>query len=99
MKTITVKKAVGALLIFGLLFSFIAGCTKYASEEDLKQLEMQQQAALSAEQKRDNLLKEKQELEAQLAAKQKELNTVQTEKKTVEKRLEEKKVKDQGGGQ
>ena len=88
-----------SILMIAVMFMLGSiGCTKYASEEDLKQLETQQQAALSAEQKRDQLIKEKKQLEAQLAAKQQELKAAKAEKKKVEQRVEEKKSTQQRRG-
>jgi len=65
-----------SVILAGFLFG-VSGCTKYASEEDLQALERQKQAALSAEAKIEQLNKEKADLEAKLAAKQRELAEVQ----------------------
>lgn len=54
------------VLVFG-------GCTKYASQDDLNALERQRQAALSAEQKVQDLEAEKADLERQITQKEQEL--------------------------
>ncbi|MFC1728807.1 hypothetical protein ACFL6I_00585 [candidate division KSB1 bacterium] len=64
------------VVIIGLLFA-LSGCTKYASEADLQELERQRQAALSAEQRVTELQREKADLERQIAAKERELQEAQ----------------------
>jgi|Deesub1362B_J571_1020462.scaffolds.fasta_scaffold05504_5 outer membrane murein-binding lipoprotein Lpp len=69
----------------------MTGCTRYANEEQLKQLEDTKNAALSAEQKVKDLEAQKANLEKELAAKKAELEKVKQEKATVKERLEQKK--------
>ena len=64
------------IVIVSLLFAF-SGCTKYASEADLQELERQRQAALSAEQRVAELQREKADLERQITAKERELQEAQ----------------------
>jgi len=68
---------VGLIVIMASLIFVIGGCTKYASEEDLAELERQKQAALAAEKKVEDLKREKADLERQLAAKERELREAQ----------------------
>ena len=51
----------------------LGGCTKYASQDDLDALEQQRQAALSAEQRVQDLEAEKADLERQVTQKEREL--------------------------
>jgi len=67
----------------------VTGCTRYASEEQLKQLEETKSAALSAEKKVEDLNTEKANLQKELEAKKKELEAVKEERETVKKRLKE----------
>lgn len=59
-----------ALLSMVLVFG---GCTKYASQDDLDALDLQRQAALSAEERVQELEREKADLEEQISQKQQEL--------------------------
>ena len=60
-----------ALLSMVLVFG---GCTKYASQDDLDALDLQRQAALSAEERVQELEREKADLERQISQKQQELS-------------------------
>jgi septal ring factor EnvC (AmiA/AmiB activator) len=79
------------VLFFGLLAAslFFSGCSKYASDEQVVQLEEQEQAAVAAEADVAELEKQKAELEAQLAEKQSELESVQAEKARIQAQLGE----------
>jgi TolA-binding protein len=61
----------------------LSGCTRYANEEQLNQLDETEAAAVSAEENVAKLEKEKAELEAKLAEKQDELKQVQQEKEKI----------------
>ncbi|MCP4727864.1 MAG: hypothetical protein GY863_22690 [bacterium] len=65
------KSLILGLALTGFVFG---GCTKYASEEDLQALENQKQAALSAEQRVEELKSTKTDLERQVREKQNDLN-------------------------
>ena len=79
-----VKLFVGILCIALLFFLFaFSGCSKYASKEQLAQLETQKQAALAVEKKLDDCNKEKEDLKSQIAQKQKELNKLQKDLEAV----------------
>ncbi len=67
------KNTIAMAFIIILAFAF-SGCTKYASEQDLQELERQKNAALSAERKVEDLKREKSDLERQLAQKKRDLN-------------------------
>lgn len=73
-----------------LLVALGSGCTKYASEEDLQNLERQKQAALSAEKKVEQLKAEKSDLEKTVAQKEAELQKVEAEKVAVTERKQQK---------
>jgi len=84
------KGVVRALTLFSVMLFLVVlgtGCTKYASEEDLQNLEKQKQAALSAEQKVEQLKVEKARLEQLKAEKEAVLQEVNAEKATVEERI------------
>lgn len=76
-------------LVIGVVFLFMlgAGCAKLATEEDLKNLEKQKQAALSAEEKVEQLKREKAELEQIKAEKELELQEVLAEKAQIREEL------------
>ena len=86
MKRPGMRRAVVVLMAALLLVVLGTGCTKYASEEDLQNLESQKQAALSAEKKVEQLQAEKSDLEKTVAQKQSELQKVEAEKATVAER-------------
>ncbi|NQT25511.1 hypothetical protein HQ585_09150 [candidate division KSB1 bacterium] len=74
------------LVLFSLLLVaslFVTGCTRYANEEQLTQLDETNAAAVDAEAKVAGLETEKAELEATLAEKQKELEAVKVEKERI----------------
>ncbi|MBS1261402.1 MAG: hypothetical protein MAG453_00723 [Calditrichaeota bacterium] len=95
----------GLLLAFSLALVLGTGCTKYASEEDLQNLDRQRDAALSAEKALDDCQGEVSRLERMKAEKQAELQEAKTEKAAVQQRLQETKEmkkekamkKEQGG--
>jgi biopolymer transport protein ExbB/TolQ len=85
------KGVVKAVLVFSMMVFLLAlgtGCTKYASEEDLQNLENQKQAALSAEKKVEQLKVEKEKLEQIKAEKEAELQAAKAEKAAVAERIE-----------
>lgn len=75
------KKLVGLVLIFFLSVSLtiVTGCTKYASQDDLKNLEAAKVAATSAEKETQEVRKERMELEKKLAEKKAELQKAEQE--------------------
>ena len=64
-------------LIITLLIG--SGCTKYASQEDLKTLEAAKAAAISAEKELSNKKSERKQLEADLAKIEKEFSNAEAE--------------------
>jgi|GEM_PF-505766 len=85
------KGVVKAFLVFSIMVFLLVlgtGCTKYASDEDLKNLENQKQAALSAEQKVEQLKVEKEKLEQIKAEKEAKLQEVKAEQAAVTERVE-----------
>ena len=87
-----IKKAVTVVLAGAFLAGTLAlsSCTRYANEEQLKQLNDTKNAALKAEQKVKDLEAEKASLEKKVAAKKAELEKVKKEKETVKQRLSQK---------
>ena len=68
-----------------LIVAFLAtGCTRYANEQQLQQLQETEAAALSAENRVGELEQEKARLEADLAEKLEELQYVENEKKKIQ---------------
>ena len=82
-----VKRGLILLSVISLLF--VTSCTRYANDEELKQLDQQKNAAKSAEAKLSKLKADRRGLEAKLAEKQSELKAAQDEKVAVEGRLKE----------
>lgn len=64
-------------LVFTVSLLASVGCTKYASQEDLQQLETARKAAISAEKELENTKDERKMVEQELAEKEAELKTVQ----------------------
>lgn len=83
------RKAISLLVLAGFLFSVlvVTGCTRYANEKQLQTLDETKAAALSAEQKVENLETEKANLKKELEAKKAKLEEVKKEKETVQQRL------------
>ncbi len=70
--------------------SFVfAGCTRYANEEELKDLNETKAAANKADTKLSKLKEERKSLEDKLAEKETELKAAQEEKVAVESRSKE----------
>jgi len=69
------------LFLVGMLSS--TGCTKYASEDQLKALEDAKNAALSAERRVEELKAEKAQLEKDIAAKRQELRKLTRDRDAV----------------
>ena len=80
----TIKMTVLAMFLTTFLFT---GCTRYANEEELKVLNDQNAAVKKAETRLTDVKKERRDLEAKLAEKQKELKAAEEEKAAVESRL------------
>lgn len=70
-----------------VLSLLLAGCTRYANEQELKALDDQQAAVKKAETKLADLKTDRRNLETKLADKQKELKAAEEEKAAVESRL------------
>lgn len=84
---LSVKRVVGLLMVLSLLVAMGAGCTKYASEEDLQTLDNAREAAEMAETKVQQLMAEKGDLEREKAALEAELQAVQLERERVADRI------------
>ncbi len=84
---LSVKRVVGLLMVLALLVAMGAGCTKYASEEDLQTLDNAREAAEMAETKAQQLMAEKGDLERERAALEAELQAVQMERERVADRI------------
>ncbi len=82
------RNIVIALVALVILASFLlAGCTKYAKEEQLQALDESGASALAVEKKIAEKEQEKAELQRRLAEKQEELKKVQAEKAKVQSKL------------
>ena len=88
MAVMTPQKTFRWIVAASLLFVLGSGCTKYASENDLQTLEEQRQAVVSAENKRDELLRELETLQAEKRKAQDELIVVRTEKNRIGRMIE-----------
>lgn len=83
-----IRNVVMLLLAAIVLVSFaLAGCTRYAKEEQLTTLDESKAAVISAEAKVTELEKKKADLEAKLNEKKQELKDVQQEKEKVQAKL------------
>ena len=80
------KWLVSGAVIASLLLSF--GCASRPNDDQIRQMEETRSAALSAEQRLDDLTKQRQQLESELAEKQKELQQCEDNKAEVQKRLD-----------
>ncbi|MBZ0263248.1 hypothetical protein K8I28_01155 [bacterium] len=98
MKISILKKSLLLITVSGVMLFSGIGCTKYASEEDLQSLEMQKNAALSAEKKRDQMVAEKRKLDAQLEEKKTELQQVEMLQVEIQGKLEKKQAAQKDGG-
>ncbi len=77
-------------LIFGVIFIIgllSIGCTRYAKEEQLRQLDETKAAALAAEKQLEDKKAERSQWERKVAQKEKELEAKKAEKVEVEKNL------------
>ena len=89
------KFAINKVLVFLLVLLFIGtlfNCKGHPDEEQIQALEETKAAALAAEKSLADKQKERNELEATLAAKKKELEEVKMEKENVLQKLEAKKA-------
>jgi len=83
-----VRKVLVAFFSVVVLASFVlAGCTRYANDEQLKTLDETKAAALSAEKTAQDKEQEKASLEKKLSEKQDELQKVKEEKGKVQSKL------------
>ncbi|RMF61061.1 MAG: hypothetical protein D6748_02620 [Calditrichaeota bacterium] len=80
------KWLVTSALVATLVFSF--GCASHPNDEQIRQMEETRSAALSAEQRLEELTKQRQQLEGELSQKQQEAQNCEDEKAEVQKRLE-----------
>lgn len=67
------------LLLFAVSLMGTVGCTKYATEEDLRDLEEARQAAISAENEQEAIVSERVSLEKERDAKKAELEALEQE--------------------
>ena len=82
-----VKKMV-LVLIVGVALMISFGCTKHPNEEQIRVMEETRTAALSAEQKLEEMKKQCDDLEKELAQKQQEAQKAKDQKAAVEQRLQ-----------
>lgn len=78
--------ALALVFAFGLLTS--VSCTKYASLEDLQNLDEARKAAVAAEKELDRVKAERSDVEKELAGKEAELVAAKQELELVKQRLE-----------
>lgn len=75
------------LLVASLSVLFLAGCTKYATEEELTSLRDTEAASKKAESRVNELRQERKTVEDKIADKERELQEAETEKTAVDGRL------------
>ena len=81
------KKMIPVFVVAGaLILSF--GCTKHPNEEQIRVMEETRTAALSAEQKLEDMKKQCDDLEKELAQKQEQAQKAKDQKAAVEQRLQ-----------
>ncbi len=81
--------AVVVTLVFAATLIMSVGCTKYASPDDLQQLEEARKAAVSAEKEVDKVKAERKQAEQDVANMESELKAVQDELEYVKTHLPE----------
>jgi len=76
-----VKKVIGTfvIILFSVSLLGTVGCTKYASQDDLQNLEENRQAAVSAEKDLERVKSERTQLEKERDAKKAELQDAERE--------------------
>jgi len=77
------------LLIASLSTLFLAGCTKYATEEELTRLRDTEAASKKAESRVSEVKQERKTVEDKIADRERELQEADTEKTAVDSRLKE----------
>jgi len=77
------------LLIASLSTLFLAGCTKYATEEELTRLRDTEVASKKAESRVSEIKQERKTVEDKIADRERELQEADTEKTAVDSRLKE----------
>ncbi|MCC7429542.1 hypothetical protein IT568_01745 [bacterium] len=82
----TKKISVSFLVLFSLAL-LSTSCTKWATEEQLKQLDEIKEASTSADQSIADKRKERDDLKAQVAAKEKELKELEANRDFIKKKL------------
>ncbi len=73
--------------VFSLSLLFSTGCSRHPNPEQISKMEEARKACLAAEQKLNEIVKTREGLEKELAAKQKELKDLQKEKEMIQQRL------------
>ena len=78
------KRILSLIMLIVFVFAILlSGCTRYASEEQLKALEDAKNAALSAEKRVEELKAEKAKLEKEIAVKKQELEKLTRDRDAV----------------
>lgn len=75
------------IIFVGASLSLAMSCTKHPNEQQIRKMEETRAAALSAEQKLEELKQQRRGLEDQLSAKKKELQTVKDDKAATQDRV------------
>jgi Skp family chaperone for outer membrane proteins len=88
MITIKRMKKMILVLVVGVALMLSIGCTKHPNEEQIRGMEETRSAALSAEQKLEEMKKQCDDLEKELAQKQQEAQKAKDQKAAVEQRLQ-----------
>jgi len=79
--------SIGLVAIFSLSLLTATGCSRHPNEEQIRAMEEARSACLAAEQKLNEVQRERGSLESQLQAKKAELDKTQKEKAHVEQGL------------
>ncbi|RMH89399.1 MAG: hypothetical protein D6681_14555 [Calditrichaeota bacterium] len=83
----TVQQLALAVAISGAIV-LSSGCTRHPNEKQIREMEETRQAALSAEQKLEELRSQRKQLEDEVARKKQEKQRLDQEKAAVEQRLQ-----------
>ncbi len=80
------RKLLRIVVVFVVIISFFigVGCSKYASKEQMAQLETQKNAALAAEKKVADLERVKSDLQRQINEKEKELEKLKADLRAIQ---------------
>jgi len=85
----SMMKKVGSILLISLFVIFVAGCTKYAKDEEIQQLNNLKAEVEQLEKEIKAKEQEKAALQNEISQKDQKLKELQSEKEKVQQRLQQ----------